>query len=38
MDVVDTDIDDNLLKKEPELKEIEDALNYDGDDGAYEEI
>ena len=38
VDVVDTDIDADMLKKEPELKEIEEALNYDGDDGAYEEI
>jgi hypothetical protein len=36
VDVVDNDLMGEVL--EGDIKEVEDALNYEGEDGAYEEL
>ena len=36
--VIDTDITPSQLKTDSELRDVEDALNYEGEDAAYDEI
>ena len=38
LEIVDTDINQNQLKTDGQLREVEEALNYDGEEEIYEEM
>ena len=38
VEFIDTDLDANEIKKDENLRELEDALNYDGEEEAYEQL